>query len=83
MHRQNNAKEGDGGPRNSFVPFYEDSAQIYMSLKLSKDGLSREEDTDVLKGMYDENANVRNVGWKVRRRVFGGKGNDDDSSEPQ
>ena len=69
----------NGGSSDSFVPFYENSAQIYMSLKLSKDGLSRTEDTEVLKGMYDENANVQNVGWKIRRRVFGGKGNDDDS----
>ena len=38
----------------TFVPFYESGAQIYMSLKLSKDGLSRVEDTDVLKGMYEE-----------------------------
>ena len=78
MPRPKDAKGGDGSQRGSFVPFYEDSAQIYMSLKLSKDGLSREEDTDVLKGMYDENGNVRNVGWKVRRKVFG----DDDGPRP-
>jgi len=53
----------------SFVPFYETGAQIYMSLKLSKDGLSREEDVDVLKGMYDDEK-ARNIGWKVRRQVF-------------
>lgn len=69
-------KDAQGEPK-SFVPFYEKGAQIYMSLKLSKDGDSRKEDTDVLKGMYDENGNIRNVGWKVRRKVFGG--NDDGS----
>ena len=71
-----NKKDNPGEP-SSFVPFYEKGAQIYMGLKLSKDGLSRVEDTDVLKGMYDENGNIRNVGWKVRRKVFGG--NDDGS----
>lgn len=38
----------------SFVPFYKKGVTIHMSLKISKDGLSREEDTVVLKGMYDE-----------------------------
>ena len=71
-------KEDTGRRDDAFVPFYEDGAQIYMSLKLSKDGLSRVEETDVLKGMYEENGNVRNVGWKIRRKVFGGK----DSNEP-
>ena len=74
------SEHNTGRTRNSFVPFYEDSAQIYMSLKLSKDGLSRVEDTDVLRGMYDEEK-VKNVGLKVRRRVFGRKDeNGDDGS---
>ena len=67
----------------SFVPFYEESAQIYMSLKLSKDGLSREEDTDVLKGMYDQDGNVQNVGWKVRRKIFGGNESNEPGSPPR
>ncbi len=67
---------------NTFVPFYEKGAQIYMSLKLSKDGLSREEDSEVLKGMYDDEK-MRNVGWKVRQRVFGRKDpNGDDGQAP-
>jgi len=70
----------NGTTKNTFVPFYEDAAQIYMSLKLSKDGLSRVEDTDVLKGMYDEEK-MKNVGLKVRKRVFGRKDdNGDDGS---
>jgi hypothetical protein len=69
--------EQEETPINTFVPFYEKGVQIYMSLKLSKDGLSREEDVDVLKGMY-EDEKVRNIGLKVRRKVFGRKGIDDD-----
>lgn len=71
--------EQEPTPTNSFVPFYEKGVMIYMSLKLSKDGLSREEDVDVLKGMYDDEK-VRNIGLKVRRKVFGRKGNDDDGA---
>ena len=37
------------------VDFYRKDAEIYMGLKISKDGLCREEDVEVLKGMYDEN----------------------------
>lgn len=65
----------------SFVPFYECGAQIYMSLKLSKDGLSREEDTETIKGMYDDDR-ARNTGWKVRQRVFGRKGEDNNADGP-
>jgi hypothetical protein len=54
----------------SFVPFYECGAQIYMSLKLSKDGLSREEDADVLKGMYDLGAKDKNIGAKLRSHLI-------------
>jgi len=74
--------EEDTTPTNTFVPFYETGAQIYMSLKLSKDGLSREEDSEVLKGMYDDEKG-RNVGWKIRQRVFGRKDpNGDDGQAP-
>ena len=45
----------------SFVSFYRKGATIHMSLKISKDGDSRKEDTEVLKGMYDE-----------QRGMFGG-----------
>ena len=47
-------KDETAQPTNPFVPFYEEGIQIYMSLKLSKDGLSREEDVEVLKGMYEQ-----------------------------
>ena len=53
----------------SFVPFYLAGAEIYMSLKESKDGLSREEDVDVLKGMYDQFSRDKNVGAKLRRAL--------------
>ena len=39
----------------SFVPFFRNGANTYMSLKVSKDGDERKEDVEVLKGMYDEN----------------------------
>lgn len=58
--------------RDSFVPFYRQGAHIYMSLKISKDGLSREEDVDVLRGMYEE-FKGRDAGWKVFEEVYGGK----------
>lgn len=67
----------------SFVPFYESGAQIYMSLKESKDGLSREEDVEVLKGMYGDEK-IRNIGYKVRQRVFSRKGEDvNDGAGPE
>jgi len=34
------------------VPFYQVGAEIHEGLKISKDGLVREEDVEVLKGMY-------------------------------
>ena len=36
------------------VDFYQTDVEIYEGLKISKDGLSREEDVEVLKGMYEE-----------------------------
>lgn len=54
------------------VSFYAVGARIYLSLKLSKDRASREEDTEVLKGMYDDEQK-RNVGWKVWKKAFGGE----------
>jgi len=35
------------------VDFYQTDVEIYEGLKISKDGLSREEDVEVLKGMYE------------------------------
>lgn len=63
------------------VPFYGQGVEIYMSLKISKDGLSREEDVDLGKGMYDDDKR-RDVGWKVFKRVFGGA-DDNGSGKPQ
>lgn len=71
--------QDNGQQDDSFVPFYETGAQLYMSLKLSKDGLSRVEDTDVLKGMYGDEEKVRNVGLRIRRKVFGRR--DDDGGD--
>lgn len=62
-------KEDTGKREDAFVPFYEDGAQIYMSLKLSKDGLSRVEDTDVLKGMYGEMLKEKNIGAKLKKHL--------------
>lgn len=59
-----------GFKKNTFVPFYEDDAQIYMSLKLSKDGQSRVEDTDVLKGMYDQGMKEKNIGAKLKKHLL-------------
>lgn len=61
--------EDTGRKPKSFVPFYEEGAQIYMSLKLSKDGLSREEDADVLKGMYDQAMKEKRIGAKLKRHL--------------
>lgn len=61
--------ENNRKPTKSFVPFYEEGAQIYMSLKLSKDGLSREEDADVLKGMYDQALKEKRIGAKLKRHL--------------
>jgi hypothetical protein len=60
----------NGTKENTFVPFYETGAQIYMSLKLSKDGLSREEDTEVLKGMYDQNLKEKRIGMKLKQHIL-------------
>jgi len=51
------------------VPFYKAGANIYMGLKISKDGLSREEDVEVLKGMYDELKNY-NSGFKLLKEAM-------------
>jgi len=64
------------------VKFYQTDVEIYEGLKISKDGLSREEDVEVLKGMYrDEAEKGRNVGWKIWRKAFGSE--DGDGSQPK
>lgn len=64
------------------VPFYADGVAIYLSLKVSKDRGSRKEDVEVLKAPADEERG-RNVGWRVFKRVFGGKESDDGSGKPE
>lgn len=59
---------------NSFVPFYKTGADIHMSLKLSKDGLSREEDVEVLKGMYDQDKKEKRIGAKLKRHLQDAQG---------
>ena len=66
----------------SFVSFYKKGATIHMSLKISKDGLSREEDTDVLHGMYDEEKG-RNVGWRIMKKVYGDKEKENGVDNPE
>lgn len=48
------------------IPFMAVGVEIYLGLKISKDGDSRKEDVDVLKGFYDENRHIRQTGAKVR-----------------
>ncbi len=36
------------------VDFYKHAAQIYMGLKISKDGLSRQEDVEAIKGLSEQ-----------------------------
>lgn len=62
------------------VGFYGQGVEIYESLKISKDGLSREEDVELGKRMYDEGRG-KDVGWKVFQRVFGEK--DDRVDKPE
>ena len=64
------------------IGFLQVGVDIYNGYKISKDGLSREEDVDVMKGVNDEEQG-RNVGWKVFRRVFGGAEKNDGAEEPK
>jgi len=64
------------------VQFLQVGVDIYNGYKISKDGLSREEDVEVMKGVNDEEQG-RNVGWKVFRRVFGGAEKNDGADEPK
>lgn len=64
------------------IGFLQVAVDIYNGYKISKDGLSREEDVEVMKGVNDEEQG-RNVGWKVFRRVFGGAEKNDGAEEPK
>ena len=67
---------------DSKIEFLQIAVDIYNGYKISKDGLSREEDVEVMKGVNDEEQG-RNVGWKVFRRVFGGAEKDNGAEEPK
>ena len=64
------------------IGFLRTGVVIYNGYKISKDGLSREEDVEVMKGFNDEDRG-RNVGWRVFKKVFGGKGREDGSGGPE
>jgi len=64
------------------IAFLQIAVDVYNGYKISKDGLSREEDVEVMKGVNDEEQG-RNVGWKVFRRVFGGAEKNDGAEEPK
>ena len=72
----------DEKPEDTKVGFLQVGVDIYNGYKISKDGLSREEDVEVMKGVNDEEQG-RNVGWKVFRRVFGGAEKNDGAEEPK
>jgi hypothetical protein len=69
-------------PDDTKIEFLQIAVDIYNGYKISKDGLSREEDVEVMKGVNDEEQG-RNVGWKVFRRVFGGAEKNDGAEEPK
>ncbi len=64
------------------VDFLQVGVDIYNGYKISKDGLSREEDVDVMKGVTEEERG-RNVGWRVFRKVFGGGEKENESEKPE
>jgi len=72
----------DDKPDPNKIEFLRTAVTIYNGYKISKDGLSREEDVEVMKGVNDEEQG-RNVGWKVFRRVFGGAEKNDGAEEPK
>jgi hypothetical protein len=69
-------------PDDTKIEFLQIGVDIYNGYKISKDGLSREEDVEVMKGVNEEEQG-RNVGWKVFRRVFGGAEKDNGADEPK
>lgn len=72
----------DEKPDPNKIEFLQIGVDIYNGYKISKDGLSREEDVEVMKGVNDEEQG-RNVGYKVFRRVFGGAEKNDGADEPK
>jgi hypothetical protein len=64
------------------IEFLQTGVDIYNGYKISKDGLSREEDVEVMKG-FNEDDKGRNVGWRVFKKVFGGAEKDNGSDKPE
>jgi hypothetical protein len=64
------------------VEFLQIGVDIYNGYKISKDGLSREEDVEVMKGFNDEDKG-RNVGWRIMKKVFGGAEKDNGIDKPE
>jgi hypothetical protein len=54
------------------VQMYLVGTDIYNGYKLSKDGLERDEYTRILE-RKNEDSQGRDVGWKIFKRVYGGK----------
>ena len=72
----------DTKPKKGLIDFLQIGVDVYNGYKISKDGLSREEDVEVMKGVF-EDERARNVGWRALKRVLGGveKENESDESE--
>lgn len=62
------------------VDFYQDGADIYQGLKISKDGLSREEDVEVMKGVLEEELG-KDIGQRIFKRVYGSKEDKDNGGQ--
>ena len=69
----------DDNPQDNKIGFLQVAVDVYNGYKISKDGLSREEDVEVMKGVNDEEQG-RNVGWKIWKKAFGGK--EDNGDKP-
>jgi len=55
---------------NTTIEFLQIGVDIYNGYKISKDGLSREEDTTVMVGMNEERRNYT-TGAKLREAILG------------
>ena len=57
---------------DSKIEFLQIAVDIYNGYKISKDGLSREEDVEVMKGIDEERKNY-SAGAKLREAILGQK----------
>jgi hypothetical protein len=62
----------DDKPEDNKIGFLQVGVDVYNGYKISKDGLSREEDVEVMKGVNDEEQG-RNIGYKIWKKAFGVK----------